>query len=42
MHKELEPEQIKEIFHTLIMAFSVVGLRERDLLKTAELPFGDY
>ena len=42
MHKELEPEQIKEILHTLAMVFSVVDLRESDLLKAAELSFGDY
>lgn len=42
MRKELDPERIKEILHTLTMVFSVVELREGDLLKAAELPFGDY
>ena len=42
VRKELDPEQIKEILHTLTMVFSVVELREGDLLKAAELSFGDY
>lgn len=42
MRKELDPEQIKEVLHTLTMVFSVVELRESDLLKAAELFFGDY
>lgn len=42
MRKELDPERIKEILHTLTMVFSVVELREGDLLKAAELPFNDY
>lgn len=42
MRKELDPERIKEILHTLTMVFSVVELRESDLLKAAELPFDDY
>lgn len=42
MRKELDPERIKEILHTLTLVFSVVELRESDLLKAAELPFGDY
>ncbi len=42
MRKELDPERIREILHTLTMVFSVVELREGDLLKAAELPFGDY
>ncbi len=42
MRKELDPERIREILHTLTMVFSVVELREADLLKAAELPFGDY
>ena len=42
MRKELDPEQIKEILHTLTMVFSVVEPRESDLLKAAELSFGDY
>ncbi len=42
MRKELDPDRIKEILHTLTMVFSVVELRESDLLKAAELPFDDY
>ncbi len=42
MRKELDQERIREILHTLTMVFSVVELREGDLLKAAELPFGDY
>ena len=42
MRKELDPEQTKEILHTLTMVFSVVELRESDLLKAAELSFDDY
>lgn len=42
MRKELDPEQITEILHTLTMVFSVVELREADFLKAAELPFDDY
>lgn len=42
MRKELDRERIKEILHTLMMLFSVVELREIDLLKAAELPFSDY
>lgn len=42
MRKELDQEKIREILHTLTMVFSVVELREGDLLKAAELPFDDY
>lgn len=42
MRKELDPERIREILHTLTMVFSVVELRESDLLKAAELSFDDY
>lgn len=42
MRKELDPAKIKEILHTLTMVFSVVELRETDLLKAAELPVDDY
>ena len=42
MRKELDPEQIKEILHTLTMVFSVAELRETDLLKAAEMAFTDY
>ena len=42
MRKELDQEKIREILHTLTMVFSVVELREGDLLKAAKLPFDDY
>ena len=42
MRKELDPAQIREILHTITMVFSVAELRESDLLKAAELAFGDY
>ena len=42
MRKELDPERIRQILHTLTLVFSVVELREGDLLKAAELPFHDY
>lgn len=42
MRKELDPERIREILHTLTMVFSIVELRESDLLKAAELSFDDY
>lgn len=42
MRKELDPERIKEILHTLTMVFSVVELREGYLLKAVELPLDDY
>ncbi len=42
MRKELDPERIREILHTLTMVFFVVELRESDLLKAEELPFDDY
>ena len=42
MRKELDPNRIKEILQILTMVFSVVELREGDLLKAAELSFSDY
>ena len=42
MRKELDSERIREILHILTMVFSVVELRESDLLKAAELSFDDY
>lgn len=42
MRKELDSERIKEILRTLTFIFSVVELREDDLLKAAEQPFRDY
>ncbi len=42
MRKELDQARIKEILRTLTMIFSVVDLREPDLLKAADLQFADY
>ncbi len=42
MRRELDPERIREILRTLTMVFSVAELCQSDLLKAAELPFGDY
>ena len=42
MRKELDNERIKEILKTLTSLFTVVDLRESDLLKAAELDFLDY
>ena len=42
MRKELDPNHIKGILQILTMVFSVVELREIDLLKAAELSFSDY
>lgn len=42
MRKELDGERIKEILTALISIFSVVDLRETDLIKAAELDFADY
>lgn len=42
MRKELDTNRIKEILQILTMVFSVVDLREGDLLKAAELFFSDY
>lgn len=42
MRKELDSEKIKEILTTLTSIFTVVDLRETDLLKAADLDFSDY
>ena len=42
MRKELDSERIKEILTTLTSLFTVVDLREADLLKAADLDFADY
>ena len=42
MRKELDNEKIKEILNTLTSIFTVVDLRENDLLKAAALDFTDY
>lgn len=42
MRKELDSEKIKEILTTLTSIFSVVDLRESDLLKAADMDFSDY
>lgn len=42
MRRELDSERIKEILTTLTSLFTVVDLRETDLLKAADLDFADY
>ena len=42
MRKELDSERIKEILTVLTSLFTVVDLRETDLLKAADLDFADY
>lgn len=42
MRKELDKEKIREILTTLTSIFTVVDLRETDLMKAAESDFGDY
>lgn len=42
MCKELDRERISEILRSLTSIFTVVDLREADLLKAAELDFSDY
>ena len=42
MRKELDSERIKEILTTLTSLFTVVDLREADLLKAADLDFTYY
>ena len=42
MRKELDNERIKEILITLTSLFTVVDLRESDLIKAADLELFDY
>jgi len=42
MRKELDNEKIKDILNTLTSLFTIVDLRERDLIKGADLEFADY
>ncbi len=42
MRKELDEEKIKEILTTLTSLFTVIDLRETDLLRAADLEFSDY
>ncbi len=42
MRKELDNEKIKEILNTLTSIFTIVDLRESDLIKGADLDFSDY
>lgn len=42
MRKELDGEKIKDILTTLTSLFTVVDLREADLIKAADLDFADY
>lgn len=42
MRKELDGDRIKEILTTLTSLFTVVDLREVDLMRAADLEFSDY
>lgn len=42
MRKELDSEKIKEILTSLTSIFTVIDLRESDLVKAADLDFSDY
>ncbi len=42
MRKELDGKKIKDILTTLTSLFTVVDLREADLIKAADLDFADY
>ena len=42
MRKELDNNRIKEILTTLTSIFTVVDLRQTDLMKAADLDFDDY
>ena len=42
MRKELDSDRIKEILTTLTSIFTVIDLRESDLVKATDLDFTDY
>ena len=42
MRKQLDREQIKGVLATLTSLFSVIDLKESDLIKAAEMAFSDY
>ena len=42
MRKELDNEKIKDILNTFTSLFTIVDLRESDLIKGADLDFSDY
>lgn len=42
MQKELDSDRIKEILTTLTSLFTVIDLRETDLIKASDLEFSDY
>ena len=42
MRKELDNEKIKDIRNTFTSLFTIVDLRESDLIKGADLDFSDY
>lgn len=42
MRKELDINRIKEILTILTSLFTIVDLRETDLIKSADLDFSDY
>jgi predicted nucleic acid-binding protein len=42
MRKELEPEQIEEVFHKLNLIFEFVDFNSSDIAKAAELHWKDF
>jgi predicted nucleic acid-binding protein len=42
MRKELDNERIKEILTILTSVFTIVDLRQTDLIRASELDFSDY
>ena len=42
MRKQLDREKIKEVLATLTSLFSVIELKESDLIKAADMNFSDY
>ena len=42
MRKELDSDKIREILNALTSIFTVVDLRESDLIKASDLDFNDY
>lgn len=42
MRKQLDREKIKEVLVTLTSLFSVIELKESDLLKATDMNFSDY
>lgn len=42
MRKELDQEKIREVLSMLTSIFTIIDLKETDLLKAADLDFDDY